>query len=226
MTLTIRDTDTAPTAITLSTTPTRVPEGATTTVMVTATLSPADVTLPMATEVTVSVADGTATAGEDYTAVGNITVTIPATLTSGTASFNLIATEDTETDPDQTVTVSGMVGGTTPIATVTSATLTITDNDSPPTAIALSLSPASVAEGASPSPMVTVTAAFPQGSEVLTADTVVTVAVGDSGDTATEGTDYDTVADLTVTIATGATSGTATFVWRGPMTRSRKRMRR
>ena len=41
--------------------------------------------------------------------------------------------------------------------------------------------------------------------------TAVTVAVGDGGDGATEGTDYQTVSDFTVTIGAGATSGTGTF---------------
>ena len=43
------------------------------------------------------------------------------------------------------------------------------------------------------------------------AATTVTVKVGDSGDAATEGTDYATVDDFTLTIASGATSGTAKF---------------
>ena len=212
VTLTIDDNDTAPTAITLSTTPTRVPEGASTTVMVTATLSPADVTLPIATEVTVSVADGTAVAGTDYTTPGSVTVTIRAGMpSSDPASFNLVVTEDTETDPDQTVTVSGMVVGTSLITTVTAATLTITDNDSPPTAIVLSLSDPTVVEGADPT--VTVTAAFPQGSGTLTDPTVVTVSVG--AGTATEGTDFTAVEDFSVTILMNASSGTATFVLTG-----------
>ena len=41
--------------------------------------------------------------------------------------------------------------------------------------------------------------------------TAVTVAVGDGGDSATEGTDYATVSDFTVTIGANATSGTGTF---------------
>ncbi len=45
----------------------------------------------------------------------------------------------------------------------------------------------------------------------LTADTPVTVSVGDTGDTATEGTDYSTVDDFVLTITAGETSGTATF---------------
>ena len=92
-TLTIDDdADTAPTAITLSATPTSVAEGVTQTVTVTATLSPTDITLPGATEVTVSVAAGTAQAA-DFTAVSDFTVTIDAGETSGTADFSLVVTE-------------------------------------------------------------------------------------------------------------------------------------
>ena len=73
-TLTITDDDTAPTEITLSITPTRAPEGETTTVMVTAAY-PGNVTLLGATEVTVSVAHDTAQAA-DFTAVPVFTLTI------------------------------------------------------------------------------------------------------------------------------------------------------
>ena len=39
----------------------------------------------------------------------------------------------------------------------------------------------------------------------------MTVSVGDGGDSATSGTDYDAVNDFTVTISSGQTSGTGTF---------------
>ena len=206
LTLTITDDDTAPTEITLSISPARAPEGEMTTVMVTAAYS-GNVTLPGATEVTVSVAHDTAQAA-DFTAVPVFTLTIAALSSSITGSFDLAVTQDTDIDPDETLTVSGTTTATG-FATINPATLTITDDDSPPTAIELILSQDIVAEGADP--VVTVTAAFPQGSGTLTEATVVTVAVGDSGDTATEGTDYTTVDDFPVTIAVGATSGTATF---------------
>ena len=45
----------------------------------------------------------------------------------------------------------------------------------------------------------------------LTTDTPVTVSVGATGDTATEGTDNSTVDDLTLTITAGQTSGVASF---------------
>ena len=201
-TLTITDTDTASTEITLSTIPTSVPEGATTSVAVTATLA-GTVSRGLATEVTVSVAAGTASTA-DFTAVPAFTVTIPADMLTGTANFNLTATEDTIADPDETLTVSGTLAS----FTITSATLTIDDNDTAPTEIGLGLSQPAANEGANR--LITVTATL-SGTVTLTESTTVLVVVGETGDSATEGTDYTTVADFTITIMAGQRSGTGTF---------------
>ena len=72
----------------------------------------------------------------------------------------------------------------------------------------LSVNPTSVGE-ADGATAVVVTAAL-DGAARGSA-TAVTVAVGDGGDSATEGTDYATVSDFTVTIGANATSGTGTF---------------
>ena len=121
-TLTIDDSaDTAPTAITLSATPTSVAEGVTQTVTVTATLSPTDITLPGATEVTVSVAAGTAQAA-DFGTVTNFMITIAAGATRGEGTFEFVVTDDEVADPGETVTVSGTATGFT---TINPATLTI-----------------------------------------------------------------------------------------------------
>ena len=206
-TLAINDTDTAPTAIVLSLSQAGADEGASPTVTVTATLSPSSITLPDATVVTVAVgADGdSATEGTDYTMVDDLTVTIAAGSTSGTGTFQFAPTDDAVADPNETVTVSGTAGG----FTFTNATLAINDTDTAPTAIVLSLSQADADEGASPT--VTVTATLSPSSITLPDATVVTVAVGAGGDSATEGTDYATVVDFTVTIAVGTTSGSGTF---------------
>ena len=74
--------------------------------------------------------------------------------------------------------------------------------------IALSVSPSSVAESANAT-TATVTARL--SGTARSADTAITVKVGASGDAATEGIDYATVADFTLTIAAGQTSGTAEF---------------
>ena len=76
------------------------------------------------------------------------------------------------------------------------------------TAVVLSLSASSAAEDAGAT-SITVTGTL--DGAVRTTDTTVTVAVGSSGDAAAEGTDYATVADLTLTIDAGEPSGTASF---------------
>ena len=210
-TLTIidNDTDIAPTEITLSLSETGAAEGASPTVTVTATLSPTNVTLPDATVVTVTVGDSgdTATEGTDYTTVGDITVTIPAGVASGTGTFQLQATDDEFADTPETVTVSGTADG----FTINQLTLAISDDDVVPTSIVLMPDPASVdvAEGASS--RVEVIALFEPSGSVLEVDTRVSVVVGAGGDTATEGTDYTEVGDFTITIPALSAAGMGTF---------------
>ena len=81
-------------------------------------------------------------------------------------------------------------------------------NNTASTAVALTLSPSSVAESAGATSM-TVTGTLDGAPR--SADTTVTVSVGDSGDGAAEGTDYAAVDDVTLTIDAGETSGTANF---------------
>ena len=76
------------------------------------------------------------------------------------------------------------------------------------TAVVLSLNANSVDEDASTT-AITVTGML--NGVARPSDTEVTVAVGDSADSASEGTDYATVADLTLTIDTGETAGTTSF---------------
>ena len=207
--LTITDDDEAPTEIVLSLSQDSVAEGASPMVTVTATLSPTSVTLPGPTMVTVAVGDtgDSATEGTDYTEVDDFTVTIDAGATSGTGIFEFAVTDDAFTDPDETVTVSGTVG----TFAITSATLTVTDDDVAPTAIVLSHDRGMTNEGGNQ--VTTVTAAFVPPGAALEVDTTVLVVVGDSGDTATEGTDYTEVDDFTVTIDAGTTSDTGTFTF-------------
>jgi hypothetical protein len=88
-------------------------------VTVTATLG-GSVTLSSATEVTVSVGGGSATSGTDYTAVENFKLTIAATESSGTGTgtFMLTPTQDSISEGDETIDVTGTAGG----FTVTKAT--------------------------------------------------------------------------------------------------------
>ena len=201
--VTLTDDDTAPASITLSASPASVSEddGATT-VTVTATLD-GSVTLPGATQVTVSVGGGTATSGTDYAAVSDFAVTIPAETASGTGTFTLTPTNDSLAEGDETIDVTGSATD----FTVTKAQVTLTDDETAPASITLSASPASVSEddGAT---TVTVTATLGGSATLLTA-TTVTVSVG--GGTATSGTDYAAVSDFAVTIPKESASGTGTF---------------
>ena len=211
--LTLTDDDSVTAAnlvIALSVDPASVAEDAgATTVTVTAEFSTV-VTYATDTSVTVSVGDSadSAASGTDYAAVSDFTITIPAGRTSGSATFTLSPTDDTLVEGSETITVSG----TNAARTVNGTSLTLTDDDSVAAAsldIALSVDPARVAEDAGAT-AVTVTAEF---STVVTyaTDTSVTVGVGAGGDSAVSGTDYAAVADFTVTIPAGRTSGSATF---------------
>ena len=202
--MTLTDDETAPTAIALTTAPTSVREDdSATEVTVTATLG-GSVTLAGATEVTVSVGGGTATSGTDYTAVENFKLTIAATESSGTGTFTLTPTQDSISEDDETIDVTGTAGG----FTVTKAEMTLTDDETAPGTIALTTAPSSVREDDSATE-VTVTATL-GGSVTLASATEVTVSVG--GGTATSGTDYTAVADFKLTIAATESTGTGTFM--------------
>ena len=77
-------------------------------------------------------------------------------------------------------------------------------------AVLLSVSPATVAENAGDT-RVTVTGTLTEASRDT--NTAVTVAVGAVTDAATEGTDYATVSELTLTIAAEQSTGTASFTF-------------
>ena len=201
-TVTLTDDDSYP-AITLSANPSSVSEGASaTSVTVTATAASA---ISSARTVTVSVGGGgTASRGTDYATVADFTITIAASATSGTGTFTLTPTQDTAVEGSETIGVAG----TSPSSTVTGTTVTLTDDDTH--AITLSASPSSVSESKA-SETVTVTATI---NAARTSATTVTVSVGESGDEATSGTDYEAVSDFTITIAANKTSGTGTFTFK------------
>ena len=204
--LTLEDDETVSTGLTLSVNPTSVGEAdGATAVVVTAALDGG--ALGSATAVTVAVGAGgdSATEGTDYATVSDFTVTIGAGATSGTGTFTLTPTQDSLGEGDESITVGGTATGLT--VTGTSA-LTLTDDETVSTGLTLSVNPASVGE-ADGATAVVVTAALDGGAREEA--TAVTVAVGDGTDSATEGTDYATVSDFTVTIGAGAPSGTGTF---------------
>lgn len=200
-TLTITDDEATSTTVTLSVDTTSVSESAgSTTVMVTGTLDEAART--SATEVTVSVGDGTAAAGTDFDTVNDFTLTILAGSTIGTETFDLVPTDDEIAEGVETVAVSGSATG----FTVDPATMRIIDDDAPPERVILSVNPATVDEGDG-STRITVTGTL--DGAVLGAATTVSVSV--SGGTATVGEDFPAVSDFPLTIAAEERSGRATF---------------
>ena len=89
------------------------------------------------------------------------------------------------------------------------ASFNITDDDDAPTGITLTVDKSTIAEDAATA-TVTVTATVTGGTAYATNKTV-TVKVGNSGDTAVEGTDYANVADFELTINAMETSAKKTF---------------
>ena len=202
VTVDVSENDTASTKVTLSVNRSTVSEGdSATRITVTGTLDGAALTA--ATSVTVTVGDGTATSGTDFTAVGSFTLDIEADATEGTATFDLEPTDDEVAEGSETVTVSGSATG----LDVEAATVTITDDDATPTKVILSVEPATVDEGDG-STQVTVTGTL--DGAALTTNTVVEVSVGNSG-SATAGTDFATVTSFDLTINANAMKGSATF---------------
>ncbi len=158
-----------------------------------------------------------ATADTDYTSQALTEITISAADRSTTVTVD--TTEDVIDEPAETFLVQLSAPTNAVVSSSAgSAVGTITDDDNTPTAITLSVDAdtetadvqeTSVSEeGGAKTVRVTATV---DGTTTFNADTKVTVAVGNSGDTAVEGTDYDTVADLSITISAGEASGYADF---------------
>ena len=205
--LTVTDDDSPSTQVALSASPRSVAENAAaTTVTITGTLNGAARTGAATVTVSVGASTDSATEGTDYTTVNALTLTINAGQTRGTAAFTLTPANDTVAEGAERISVSGTT--TASGLSVSGTGLTITDDDAASTVVALSVNPTSVAENAAAT-TVTVTGAL-NGAARADA-TTVTVSVGASTDSATEGTDYTTVNDLTLTIGAGQTTGTATF---------------
>ena len=203
--LTLNDDDVASTTVTLTLDPLEVSESAgSRTVRVTGTLDGG----ARATEtvVTVTVGSGADSALEetDYADVPELELTIPANETTGQTTFTLSPENDAIAEGAETISVSGDVAG----LTVVSAELALADDDSPSTRLVLSLNPSTVSEAAVPTDVV-VTGSLNAGAR--TSDSVVTVTVGASTDTATEGLDYADVSALEITVPANATTGQTMF---------------
>ena len=128
--ITVVDDEQAATGIVLEVEPLRVEEDAgTTPLTVTGTLDGSALTTD--TEVSLTLAAGTATPTDDYTVTSSTaTLTIPEATISGTASFVLTPVDDQTDDDEETVTIEA---STTSGLTLSPASLTVTiaDNDEP-----------------------------------------------------------------------------------------------
>ena len=177
----------------------------------TVSLSPSGVTPTDDLTVSYATANGTATAGTDYTAKSS-TLTFTNTA-AGSQTFTVQTTEDTldeGTGETFSVAISSPSGGGGPspsLGTSNSVTTTIDDDDDAPTGITLSANPSTLGEDDSAT-LITVTAML-DGDSTRTEATVVTI--GTLGGTATKDTDYAATTLSSITIAANASSGTATF---------------
>ncbi len=195
--VTVTDDDVTPGGITLSASPASVgEEDSATTVTVTATVN-GSTRYAAATEVVVSVADGTAVSPADYAAVSDFTITIGAGAASHTGTFTLTPVNDSLDEENETVNVAGSSGA----LTVSGTAVTITDNDATPT-VSLSLTPSTVTESEGTS---TVTASLDGASSWAV---TVTVSAAPGADTASG--DYTLSANTVLTIAAGETASTGT----------------
>ena len=157
-----------------------------------------------------------ATAGTDYTAVTTAR-TLSFAIGVTTQTFTVATAEDNLHEGDETflVKLTDATGGAT--ISDDEATGTITDDDDAPTAFTLTVDADtgtdnvqdSITEnGGAKTARITATL---DGASTFTTATTVTVKVGTSDDSATEATDYDTVADQTITIPAGASSAHVDF---------------
>ena len=129
-TIAVVDDEQAATGVVLEVSPTAVDEDAgTATLTVTGRLDGSGLTTDL--EVSLTLAAGTATEGDDYT-VGSTTATLSITVgaVSGAASFSLTLIDDRDDDDDETVTIAASSTSTLTLSPTT-LTVTITDNDDP-----------------------------------------------------------------------------------------------
>jgi large repetitive protein len=179
-----------PPSVSISVSPASVSEDGATNLVFTVTRS---LNLSSATVVNISTS-GTATPGVDYTG-GVSTVTIPAGAT--TATITIDPTADSTVEADETVILTVAAGSGYSVGSPSSATGTILNDDVPTATI--SVSPAAVAEDGAANLVYTVTFDQAAFSPVSVNYTI--------GGTATNGTDYASIASPLV-IASGSTTGT------------------
>ena len=200
-TVALADDDQPSAAILLSASPARIAEdGGASPVQVTATLDASARTV--ATTVSVSVSGSGQPDAVGYAASATaFDITIAAGATAGTGTFTVTPANDEVDERDEVLDIAGMSD-----LPVTPASVTLADDEQTSTEILLSAVPSTVSEGAGATP-VEVTATLDAGAR--TVSTTVTVEVTGSGDP--DAVDFADVADFTIMIAAGDTSGTGNF---------------
>ena len=180
------------------------------------TVSPTDLSLAEGGDATLAVALTSQPTG-DVTVTpsvsGNVDVTVSAALTFTATDWDqaqtvtVSAAQDADAANDTATighTVSGADYGANGV-TADDVTVTVEDDE---TAVTLTVNPTAVDEDAEAT---TVTVTGTIDGVARAGPTTLTLSVGASDDAATEVTDYAAVNDLSLTIPSGQTSGTATF---------------
>lgn len=150
---------------------------------------------------TASTVDGTATAGQDYTALSNAPFTIAAGATTTNVTVSILGDEDFEADETFTLTLASIVGAAPGDV---QAVGTITNDDAASLPV-ISIADQSIAEGNSGTTAMTFTVQLDRA-----ADSDVTFSYRTSAGTATSGVDYTAIASGSGTIAAGSSSTTIT----------------
>ena len=197
----LTDNDVAPTSITLTVGTPSLNEGAgESAVEVTATLGDGSTAILTETMVAVSLSGTEEGLGPDYE-VGDLMITIAAGAVDGSNTLTLTPNDDNLAEGDESIEVAGAADG----FTVNSAAIGLTDNDVAPASITLTVAdPASLSEGAGETAL-TVTATLGDGSTALLTETQVALSL--SGTDEALGPDYSAPAEVTITVAAGATAG-------------------
>ncbi|WP_425154029.1 Calx-beta domain-containing protein [Candidatus Palauibacter sp.] len=147
------------------------------------------------------------TGDEDITVTGGATLTFTANDWYLPQAVTVSAAADADS-LDGTATITHTAAGGDYDGVTTSVAAVEQDKMGASTKVTVSLSPDEVGEGDG---QTTVTVTGRLDGEALESPTTVTVSVGASGDGATAGTDYGTVAGFTFQILAGATEGSGTF---------------
>ena len=146
---------------------------------------------------------------------GSPDVTVsPSALTFTAENWNMARTvtvsaaQDADAANDAATISHAVAGGDYGSVSAGAVAVTVEDEATASTKVALTVSPGTVQEEAG-STLIAVSGTLDAAPR--TSDTAVTVVVGAPGDRAEKGVDYEAVADLTLTIRAGQTTGTATF---------------